>query len=176
VPCGWGDPPGFGASVGAVCWVPVVVVVLGALEGAAGVVCGGTSVLLTTTAPAVAPGTDEGSQGTPSGSWAVRSWPVSSLIVMTWDAAPAGRVDGPTAAVSSPATASAISSFLFNIPGASLLPHVRLPPFAEGPAVARSTLLSGSDDCNDEPSLAIWGSARGRFGRYWGWRSPDKLL
>ena len=153
VPCGWGEPPGFGASVGAVCWFVVVVVgvVPVAVEGAAAVVCTGTSTQLTTTDPGVAPGTDDGSQGTPSAIWTVRSWPVSSLTVMTWDAAPAGRVEGPTAAVSSPATASAISSFLFNIPGASLLPHLRLLPFAKGPAVARTTLLRGSDDCNDEP-------------------------
>src|SRR6266480_1826335 len=90
-----------------------------------------------------------------------------------WAAAPAGRVVGPTAAVSSPATASAISSFLF-IPGASLLPQVRLPPSSEGPAVARSTLLSGSDDCNDEPSLAIGGSGRGDFGCSAGGLEPGR--
>src|SRR5438874_163543 len=107
VPCGWGEPPGFGASVGAVCWLPGVVVVLGADEGAAVVGGAGTSVHPTTTAPAGTLGGTE--QGAPSGSWKVRSWPVSSLTVTTWAAAPAGSVDGPTAAVSSPDTASATS-------------------------------------------------------------------
>src|SRR3981189_3140429 len=51
VACGWGATPGFGASVGAVCWLPEVVGVLGVEEGA-GVVAAGTSVHVTTTAPA----------------------------------------------------------------------------------------------------------------------------
>src|SRR5207248_1931542 len=93
------------------------------------------------------------------------------LTVAMWAAAPAGSVVGPTAAVSSPATASAIRSFLF-IPGASFLPHPRFPPCTEGPAVARSTLLSGSDDCNHQPSFAFSWAAR-RFGRpFRGGREP----
>src|SRR2546423_3716941 len=96
------------------------------------------------------------------------------MAVTPGGASSAGSVVGPTAALSSPATARAISSFLF-IPGASLVPHARLPPRAEGPAVARSTLLSGSDDCNHQPSFAYWWATRRVTGPFWGPQgAPDE--
>ena len=66
VPCGWGAPPGFGASVGVVCWAVDVVLVLEVDDGVDGVVGVGTSWQLTTTVPAGMLGRVEVSQGAPS--------------------------------------------------------------------------------------------------------------